>query len=295
MKFKKTHVIINPSAGKGESIISCLNKAFDDRDNHLQVHVAGKKNDVFSIASSLSAKDELVAICGGDGSISDGARALYGSNVTMAIIPGGTANVISKDLLIPQDTENAIDLLMNGLSKTIHMDMGLVNGTPFLLRVNLGIMADMVIAADPKMKDSFGQLAYGITAVQSIWKSDPLPYKMIIDGKEINETGVSLTITNAGNIGIGDFSFLPGIEVTDGFLDVILLNNSDFMSLMRVTGTTLFQTDSELLKHWKCKEISIYFEKPVKYICDDTEKEADMLHIKVVPGALRILVPNTNS
>lgn len=294
MKFKNIHVIINPVAGKYEPISAFLNKAFVNSCSKLQVYKASQKNDVFSIASRLANKNDLVAIYGGDGSISEVASALYGKKATMGIIPGGTANVTSKDLGIPQDTEDAIALLINELSKTIHMDMGIVNGAPFILRVNLGIMADMIIAADPKMKDSFGQLAYGITAIESIWKTDPIQYRMIIDGEEINETGVSLTVTNAGNIGIGDFSFLPGIEVTDGFLDVILLNDTDFLSLMRVAGTTLFQTESDVLKHWKCKEISIYLEKPVKYICDDTSKETASLHIKVVPGALRVLVPDNN-
>ena len=294
MKFKNIHVIVNPAAGKQEPVFSYLNKAFFDSYSKLQVHVTSQTDDVFSIASRHVNKDDLVAIYGGDGSISEAARALYGKNTIMGIIPGGTANVTAKDLGIPLDTEEAIALLMNGSSETIDMDMGDVNGTPFILRINLGIMAEMIIAADAKMKDSFGQLAYGLTAIESIWKCDPIQYKMIIDGEEINETGVSLTVTNGGNIGIGDFSFLPGITVTDGFLDVILMNNTSFLSLIRVAGTTLLQTESDVLKHWKCKEIIIYPEKPVKYICDDTEKEAGILTIKVLPGALRVLVLNNN-
>ncbi|MDB5110566.1 MAG: hypothetical protein JWR67_1680 [Mucilaginibacter sp.] len=292
MKFKNVHVIINPAAGKQEPILHYLNKAFVDSYSKLQVYEANPKDDVFSIASRLANKNDLIAIYGGDGSVSEAARALYGKNATMGIIPGGTANVTSKDLGIPQDTEEAIALLINDLSDSIHMDMGLVNDNPFILRVNLGIMADMIIAADPKIKDSFGQLAYGLTAFESMWKSDPIQYRMLIDGEEINETGVSLTITNGGNIGIGDFSFLPGIKVTDGYLDAILMKNVDFSSLIRVAGTTLFQTESDVLKHWKCKEIKVYPEKPVKYICDDAEKEAEILNIKVIPGALRVLVPN---
>jgi diacylglycerol kinase (ATP) len=294
MKFKNIHVIVNPAAGKQEPIFSYLNKAFIDSYSKLQVHVTSQTDDVFSIASRYANKDDLVAIYGGDGSISEAARALYGKNTVMGIIPGGTANVTAKDLGIPLDTEEAIALLMNGSSETIDMDMGEVNDTPFILRINLGIMAEMIIAADTKMKDSFGQLAYGLTAIESIWKCDPIQYKMIIDGEEINETGVSLTVTNCGNIGIGDFSFLPGITVTDGFLDVILMNNTSFLSLIKLAGTTLLQTESDVLKHWKCKEIIIYPEKPVKYICDDTEKEASILTIKVLPGALRVLVPNNN-
>jgi YegS/Rv2252/BmrU family lipid kinase len=291
MKFKNIHVIINSAAGNHKSIVSYLNKAFSNSYSKLHVYKAVRKNDVFSIASQLANQNDLIAIYGGDGSISEVASALYGKKATMGIIPGGTANVTSKGLGIPQDTEEAVALLVGDSFKIIHMDMGIVNGAPFILRVNLGIMADMIINADPKMKDSFGQLAYGLTAIESIWKTDPIQYRMIIDGKEINESGVLLTITNSGNVGIADFSFLPGIDVADGFLDVILMKESGFLSLMRVAGTTLFKTESDVLKHWKCKEISIHTGKKVKYICDDSVMEADLLNIKVVPGALHVLVP----
>ena len=294
MKFKNIHLIINPSAGRYEPILAYFKRALLNSYSKLYVHNARRKNDVFTIASRLANKSELIVIYGGDGSISAVATALYGTNAIMGIIPGGTANVFSKEVGIPQDTEDAIALLLNDLSKAIRIDMGMVNGAPFILRVNLGIMADMIIATDRKLKNSFGQLAYGITAVESIWKTEATPYKMIIDGEEINESGVALTITNAGNIGIGDFSLLPGIAVDDGFLDVILMHDTHFLSLMRVSGSTLFQTASDVLKHWRCKEVAIYMEKPTPYICDDTAKQAAFLSIKVVPGALRVLVPQNH-
>ena len=122
MKFSTIHVIINPAAGKKEPIDAYLNKAFLDSDIELRVYVTSLKDDVFSIASRLADKDDLVAIYGGDGSISDAARALYGKNAIMGIIPGGTANVTSKDLGIPQDTEEAIAFLLKDPAYIINME-----------------------------------------------------------------------------------------------------------------------------------------------------------------------------
>lgn len=289
MKGKNIHLIVNPAAGKGCPDLSCLDHLLADPSVNAQVYMTSSDEDVFSIASRLACDDDLIAVFGGDGSISDAARALVGKNATLGVIPGGTANVISKEFGIPQDLEEAVVLLTNGCERVV--DMGLVNGTPFLLRVNLGIMAEMVIDADPQTKARFGQLAYGLTAIESIINSEPTKYRMIIDGEEVNASGVSLTVTNAGNIGIGDFSILPGIDIADGFLDVVLMDNADFTSLIAVAGTTLFQTGSDVLQHWKCKEITIYLEKPEKYICDDVEKEAEILDIKVIPDMLRVLVP----
>ncbi len=291
MKFKNIHVIINPAAGVEEPILSYLNTAFKDTPIDWDVSITRKGNDAKEIASKLIGKTDLIAVYGGDGSVMEAAQALTGHHTPMAILPGGTANVMAKELGIPTETVAAIELLksQNTLIKTI--DTGIVNNMPFILRVNFGMMAEMVTQADRDLKDSLGQLAYGITAFQTLINPHPVMYKMIIDGHKINEEGVSLTVTNSGSIGISDYSFLPDISVTDGFFDVILLDDASITSILRVAGSTLLHSDSNVLKRWKCKEITISLDKPQKYICDDIEKEDKLIKIKVVPNSLKVLVP----
>lgn len=293
MQFNNIHIIVNPAAGKEEPILSYLNTGLIITGIRWDVTVTTPYNEAYDIAMGLVGKTDLIVVYGGDGSVSDVARALYGKQTPMAIIPGGTANVMSKELGIPQDAVEAIELLASGKLKLMKMDMGLANGRPFLLRVNLGILADMILHADRELKDSYGQLAYGITAIQTVAAAEPMYFRMLIDGQPITEAGVTLTITNAGNIGISDFTFLPDIRTSDGYLDVILMNNTDMLSLIRVAGATLFQTESEVLKHWRCKEMVVMLNKRFKYICDDSECEADTITIKVIPQALKILVPDT--
>lgn len=292
MQFKNIHFIINPASGKSEPILSYLHNALHNTKINWEVTVTTKEDDTFNTAKNLVGNTDLVIIYGGDGSITQVARALRGTKTPMGIIPGGTANVMSKELGIPQDSEEALALIVSGKSKVIKMDVGEANGTPFLLRINLGIMADMILEADTALKGTLGQAAYGISALKTTVTAKPVAYSMLIDGKEIEEEGVSLTVTNAGNIGIGDMSFLPGISITDGMLDVILMKDANLLSLLKVAGSTLFQTESEVLKHWTCKQIYIKLNKPVKYICDDCEAEADVIDIKVLPKALNVLVPN---
>ncbi|EHQ30412.1 diacylglycerol/lipid kinase family protein [Mucilaginibacter paludis] len=290
MQFNHIHVIINPAAGKEEPILSYLNTVLIDTDIHWEVSVTTPDREAFDIARSLIGKTQLIVIYGGDGSIAEVARALYGCDTPMAIIPGGTANVMSKELGIPQQAIEAIRLIAGGQTKVIGIDMGMANDTPFLLRVNLGIMADMILQTSRDLKNSFGQLAYGISAIQTLVQSEPTQFKLLIDGKEFTEEGVALTVTNAGNIGISDFTFLPDINVTDSYLDVIVMNNTDLTSLLRVAGTMLFQTESEVLKHWRCKEVNITLGQPTSYICDDSEQQAETISIKIIPGVLKILV-----
>jgi len=69
-------------------------------------------------------------------------------------MPGAVIlNVMSKELGIPQDATEAVALLKAENLDIRKVDMDTVNGIPFLIRINLGIIADMVLQTDWKIKD----------------------------------------------------------------------------------------------------------------------------------------------
>lgn len=294
MKFKHIHFIVNPASGKEEPILSYINQVFDQSGIVWDLSVTKRDQGAGAIAKTLIGKTDLIAVYGGDGCVTEVAGALQGTAIPMAIIPGGTANVMAKELGIPIETKAALKLLTSDQLEIKVVDMGVVNNHPFLLRVNLGIMADMVLQADRELKDKIGQLAYGVTAIKTVADAQPVTYKMEIDGKTVVETGVSLTVTNSGNIGIGDFALQPGISITDGWLDVVLLKDTSFTSLLKVAGSTLLQNETDAIKHWQCKEITIHTESEQQYICDDCEQVSQLLHINVVPASIHIAVPAQN-
>jgi len=167
------HIIINPAAGSPEPILTYLNQLLSPTGVDWKVTVTRQPGEVYSIARQMVEQASLVeqaspgvlAIYGGDGSVMEAASALHGSAVPLAILPGGTANVMAKELEIPMDTPEAIRVLLCSEAHIKKIDMGLVNGDPFLIRVNLGILADMITETSDEMKDRWGQWAYGITAV----------------------------------------------------------------------------------------------------------------------------------
>jgi YegS/Rv2252/BmrU family lipid kinase len=290
MKIKHIHFIINPAAGQDEPILSYINRTFLDSGIEWDISITKKAGDAEKFARKLTGKTDVIAVYGGDGSVMEVAQALFRKKQAMAIIPGGTANVLAKELNIPVDSKAALALLKENYTvKTI--DMGMANDQPFVIRINMGILADMVIQTDREMKTNLGQLAYGITTFQTLAQAQSVDYTITIDGETIEETGVALTVTNSGNIGIEGFSFLPDIDITDGWLDLILMNEVDFLSVLRVAGSTLFQMESDVLKRWKGKKITISTPQPQHYICDDCILETQHLVLKVVKKALHVITP----
>ena len=295
MKIKDVHFIINPAAGHDQPILAYINKLFNNSGVNWDVSISHKVGDIQKIAQKHVGKAGLIAIYGGDGCVMELAQELHLTRTPMAILPAGTANVMAKELGIPLDIVEALKLILDSESKLVRIDMGLLNKKPFLIRVNLGIMAEMVVNAERQLKDQLGQFAYGLTAFQSLNDSIPQKFILEIDGKKIEESGVSLTITNSGNIGLGQMTMLPGISITDGKLDVVLMNESNLADILKVAGSTLFQTESSVLKHWKCKEIRIRLNNKQTFICDDSQMVGKELNIKVIPRALNVLVPGLSA
>lgn len=288
--LSKVYIIINPAAGKDEPVLSFINSAFIDSHVSWEVKVINKEGDIESMVKEVMADATLIAVYGGDGSICSAARVLHGSKVPLAVLPGGTANVVAKELEVPLETEEALKMIAENNYNVKPIDMGTVNGCPFLLRINMGIMADMITETTDERKEKWGQLAYGITAFENR-PTEGTPYKMIIDGEPVEYTGVALTVTNAGNVGKKGYSFLPGISVTDGLLDAIALDKADLLSIVKVTGSVLFHTETNALKHWKVKDIHITLPEETTFLCDDEPQVAKELHITVSPSSLNIVVP----
>jgi diacylglycerol kinase (ATP) len=289
MTQQPLHIIVNPASGSSDPALGYMNKVFKEASIPWKAYVLTGDEETATLAKELTGKGIVVAY-GGDGTVMEVARGLYGSDTPMAILPGGTANVMAKELGIPMDMHAAIDQLAGGTLRPQKIDMGLVNDQPFLIRINLGILSDMITEASPELKDRWGQWAYGISAFQTM-QQEPTLYELTIDGETFKKEAVALTVTNAGNIGRQGYSFLPDISVTDGLLDVIMLDRADLLSVLKVTGSMLLQKDTGMLQHWKAKEIFIRTLDEASYLCDDCADKARELHIKVVPGALSVLAP----
>jgi diacylglycerol kinase (ATP) len=288
---KNIFVVINPSSGKDEPVLEIISRVFKNSDQQPTVHVLTENEDPAEVIRRALPEADLIAVYGGDGSVTKAAAALINSRKPLAIIPGGTANVLSKELGIPQGVEEALILINDGNYQLRTIDTGLVNNKPFLLRINFGIMAEMITKTDPDLKDNIGQLAYGVSTIKSIMEAQPVNYLLNLDGEQVDVTGVSLTITNSGSVGIGSLQLRPGISVSDGLLDVVMLKNTNVFSLIKAAGGTLFGNETEEVIHWTCKEIKITLSDEQLYLCDDFEAKARELTIKVVSSSLVVAVP----
>ena len=131
MKITSIYFIINPFAGQERPAVNYIDKIFADSSFTLTVYELKKEDKASEIARKQIGKYDVIAAYGGDGIVTEIGSALIGTNIVLAIIPAGTANVMGKELGIPQDPEEALKLIRDGQFRVRTIDTGLVNGKAF--------------------------------------------------------------------------------------------------------------------------------------------------------------------
>lgn len=291
---KRIHVIVNPAAGQDYPVLSVLNRAFHPAGVDWDVFVTKQAGDARRYAEQ-AVRDGVdgVAVYGGDGTVMETAAGLIGTGVPLAILPGGTANVISGELGIPSDLAEACALVC-GPAAERRIDVGQIDDQFFLIRVGMGFEAQMVQGAGRRLKDRVGVLAHGVTAVQALAEPAVARYRLTIDGETIERTAMTCIVANTGSFGTLPLTIAPTIDVGDGFLDVILITRGDLPSLVQVaTSIVAGNEDAEPLHHWRAREVHVEADPPQTVQVDGEVWGQTPFTARVVPQAARVLVPAT--
>jgi YegS/Rv2252/BmrU family lipid kinase len=295
--FKKLQVIINPAAGVGRPILQALNTGLKDSGIDWDVSITHKAGDAERLAKeAIENGADIVGVHGGDGSVMEVASALRGISTPLAIFPGGTANVMSVELGIPSsDIEASIDFIAKGNYTTRLIDMGLVNDRLFLLRIGIGLEADMMKSADQEIKNRFGVLAYAFSALNEMRNLMPSLYRVHVDVELYEIDGISCMIANSGNVAIGGLTLSKKIDISDGALDVVIFRRADLAAMITVSAAvvspTAEATDSPQLVHYPGREMVVEADPPQTISIDGEVIEPTTLTASILPSAVNVVVP----
>ena len=286
-------VVINPAAGAKTAVLAELNRVFMAAGVRWSVEITHGLGDAAEIAARYAAQGaEIVAVYGGDGTISDVATGLTGTQTALGILPGGTGNVLAFEFDIPRNLARAAQLLVAEHAVRV-VDAGDVDGRKFLLRVGVGFEAQTIRQTTRKLKEQFGLLAYGIGGLQALLDARPVLYRLDLDGRQEEVKGVLCTIANASSFGImPGLTLNPSIDIADGLLDVIVMDRVDLQNVIGLF-TRPMDAPSGLgrVKHWQVRQATIETEPTQATQVDGDTLGMTPLTIRSIPNGLRVVVP----
>jgi diacylglycerol kinase (ATP) len=301
-KFSRVHIIVNPASGQNGLHLPSLNKVLQDLDIEWEMFVTSRPGQAGERAKqAVEAGVDAIVIYGGDGTVLEVASATSGCNIPLVIIPGGTANVLSVELGIPADQTEAAMLLGGTPNSVRTLDMGVLvggnrdNGKQsdlFFFHLGMGLEGAMHEKADREAKDRSGMFAYILAALKTLSNPTTSHYRMTIDGEEVEADGINCMVTTFGSVGVSDIKLSHAIDMTDGFLDVIIIQDANITSLLSAAANAVTSRElAQPLLQWQAREVTIVADPKQSLVVDGELVEVDPITVRVVPQVVRVVVP----
>jgi diacylglycerol kinase (ATP) len=294
VKPRLAHIIINPAAGQEQPLLGILNRVFKEHGVDWEVFITKDAGDARRFArESAEAGVDVVIACGGDGTVTEVAGGLRGTGVPLGILPCGTANVMSLSLNIPTELESAVTLIATGQNVLRALDMGMFNDTEFMLRATVGLGARVINNTPRESKNRWGTLAYMLSAINELNNVEPARYILNLDGMHVEVDGITAFVGNSMNPGVAGLSIVPGVDMSDGLIDFVLIRRSDLPSLLAVLTNTVFNRDTEPepVLHWQAKKIEVFAEPEQPTEIDGEEFAPTPFTVQVLPRAALVICP----
>ena len=235
---------------------------------------------------------DLLLLWGGDGTVQRCIDALSGSDVTVAVMPAGTANLLANNLGIPIDLPAALDVALHGARR--RLDVGVLNGERFAVMAGAGVDAMMMRDASG-LKDRFGKLAYVWTGARAT-RSKAVRMSVDVDGTSWFKGRAScLLLGNMGTLSGGLTAFADA-RPDDGLLEIGAVTAQGAVQWARVFGrlATGRADRSKLVRTTRGRQVDVRFNRAVAYELDGGARAAKRrLKANIEPGAITVCVPET--
>jgi diacylglycerol kinase (ATP) len=249
-------------------------------------------------------KDGATLVCplGGDGTVRAVAEALVGTETPIGLLPGGTGNLLARNLSLPTDSlREALKVALTGQNKRV--DVGrLTVHTPgeqkkrqeytFLVMAGMGFDAAIMADAPEGLKNRVGPLAYTLSGLKNL-RGPQFRIRIKFDQEqEISRRARSVIIGNCGKL-TGGLVLLPEALVDDGLLDSVILSPAGVVGWVGVAGRVLSKRRKghQRVDHHRLKSMTVRCDRPVAVQVDgDPVGETRELSATVDPLALVVRV-----
>ena len=299
-------LIHNPNAGNGGAgrrrLLDRARHIFATRGIDADLAETTGPGHATEIAARAAAENRgLVIVCGGDGTLNEIVNGLAapqnGHRVPLALLPGGTANILAKELHLPWDITQAAEKLAHGTVKEIALGLATPLEQPekkkyFLSVAGAGPDGMIVYSVSLGLKSRVGILAYWWEGAREVFRYK-FPCFRITSGER--KTDASLVIVGRTQNYGGPFKITTEASLFEDSFEILTLSTQSglrylsylpmlyFGKLRGTAGVEFFKSDSLV-----CEPLD---SNPVHAQIDGEPLARLPVQFRIIPRALRLLVP----
>ncbi len=287
--MQKIMLIINPTSG-GEKALDYKEKLENKAKKYFEqvdTRITQKAQDATNLATEASLEHyDAVLVFGGDGTVNEVISGIAERDYIpkLAIIPGGTGNLITKLLEINQDIDGAIDEL--DFNSTNKIDIGKSIGHYFGYIFSIGSLPEAIHNVGIEDKTKFGMLAYAINIMKSVVTDQAFNIQVETEnGNYIGEAShVLVLLTNY----FADKKIFD--DDKDGYANVLILKDASILSKLSVIPDLLKGdvVENNHIEYIKARRIKISSDSELETDVDGDKSDYLPVEIKVLGQHIQV-------
>jgi YegS/Rv2252/BmrU family lipid kinase len=291
-KSMKILFIINPIAGgtNHESTILELKELAKTKGFDGRFYLTSGKADEKKIRDAIEKfKPDRVVAGGGDGTIQLVGKILLTYDLSMGILPLGSANGLATALEIPKNPLEAAEKIFNS-SALKSMDMLRFNGKHLCIHVS-DIGANALIVKKYKDSDERGLMGYARYLLSAIQETPLYNITVETPEKTYKKSGFMMAFANAHKYGTG-VQISDG-SVSDGMFEICNVEKVSLDEAIKAGLTILnvFVDKNMFSDVITCREAEISVDQKAHFQIDgEYIGLTDHLKIEIIPDALKLLI-----
>lgn len=225
-RFMRAVLIFNPAARRMQAqrgrLLERVLAGLAAEGLNVQVTPTTGPGDATRLArEAVVARCDLLVACGGDGTVNEVVGGAAGSDVPLLVIPGGTSNVLAREIGVPHDLVTGAALLRKGVIRRI--SLGRAGDRRFVLMAGIGVDAGIVAASNSRLKRYLGEGAFWLAGFQQLAQYHFLPFDLVVDGK--SHRGTFALISKVKHYG-GPFQLTPQANLFSNHFAICLFQSA---------------------------------------------------------------------
>ena len=290
-------MVFNPATGGGEGsgrkqdTLEALEKAGLEV---LWLETTPEEPGQGQTAKAVAEGVDLVMAQGGDGTVMACVTGLAGTEVPLAVLPGGTGNLLATNFDVPADLDGAVEVALDG--DRVRLDVAAMDDDRFVVMGGIGFDAAMLRDADPKLKERVGAVAYEVSGFRNLRRRATRFRLRLDDRPPLERTGQGVLVGNLGRLQ-GGLPVMPDARPDDGLLDVAVLRTRTVADWLALAARALLRRRRKdpQLETFQARRVEVHCDRrqPVERDGDPLDTPRDHLVIEVVPAALTLCVPRS--